>query len=243
MDSSTTLGDAIRDLVHANRILAHEGVVDAFGHVSIRHPHNPNRYLMSRSRSPELVSADDVMEFTLAGEAVGGDARRPYGERFIHGAAYERRADVHAVIHNHSYDVVPFSVIGGGKLRPMAHIGAAIGSPTVPCWDIRTKFGDTDMLVTNMEQGRDLAAALGAGRVALMRAHGCVVAGANVREAVLTAIHLQINARLQLQAMQLGEPQYLTPGEIEKCSAIQLSPLALDRAWEYWLARAGCQLH
>lgn len=231
----------IQDLVHANRILAHEGVVDAFGHVSVRHLHNPGHYLLARSRSPELVEADDIMEFTLLGEPLGGDTRRPYGERFIHGASYERRPEVHAVIHNHAYDVVPYSVIGGGKLRPMVHVAACIGSTDIPVWDIRTRFGDTNMLVVNMEQGRDLAASLQGGRVSLMRGHGCLVVGRNVREAVMTAIYLQVNARLQSQAMQLGQPEFLTPGEIEQCGAIQFSPLSIDRAWEYWLDRAGCK--
>lgn len=231
-----TPGD-LRDLVIANRILANEGVVDAFGHVSIRSPDNPARYFMSRSRAPELVTADDLMEFTLEGDAVDLQGRTPYGERMIHGAAYEARPDVHAVIHNHSLELIPFGVTGA-PLRPIMHTCAPVGSD-VPTWDMRERFGEGDHLVVTMEQGRDLIRCLGHRRVALMKRHGCVVTGKNVREAVMTAVYLQINARLVLQALQLGKPDYLTPAEVEACTARQFSPLGLDRAWEYWSVRAG----
>ena len=229
--------DILRELVIANRILAREGVVDAFGHVSLRHPDNPERYLQSCSRAPELITADDIMEFTLDGDAVDLRDRLPYGERMIHGAVYEQRPDVNAVIHNHSYQLIPFGVTDT-PIRPVLHICAAIGSD-IPNWDIRDKFGETDHLVVNMEQGRDLAACLGDRPVSLMKRHGCVVAGRNLREAVMIAIGLQLNALLQLQSLQLGTPDYLTPTEIEKCSARLASPLGLDRAWEYWCVRAG----
>lgn len=231
--------DRMRDLVFANRILAHEGVVDAFGHVSMRHPDDPERYFLSRSRAPELITADDIMEFTLDGEAIDGRDRRPYGERPIHGAIYEMRADVSSVVHNHALELIPFGVTDT-KLRPIVHVGAPIGAD-IPTWDIRDEFGDTDHLVVTMEQGRDLASRLGGGRVALMRGHGGVVAGATVREAVLTAVYLRINARLQLMSMPLGAPNFLTPKEVELCTERQFSPLAIDRAWEYWCARAGCE--
>ncbi|MCZ7565908.1 MAG: class II aldolase/adducin family protein [Burkholderiales bacterium] len=239
MSTTADLAATIRELVHANRILAHEGVVDAFGHVSVRHPHDPQRYLLACSRSPAIVTAADIMEFTLEGEAVDARGRRPYAERPIHGAVYEMRPDVNAVVHNHAYEVVPFSVSGAATLRAITHVSAVIGA-TVPVWDIRDKFGDTNLLVVTMAQGRDLAATLGGGRVALMRGHGCVVAGGTVRAAVNTAIYLRVNAMLQQQAMQLGDPQFLSSGEIERCVELQLSALALDRAWEYWSARAGC---
>ena len=225
------------DLIIANRILANEGVVDAFGHVSIRSPDNPARYFMSRSRAPELVTFDDLMEFTLDGEAIDLQGRTPYGERMIHGAVYEARPEVHAVIHNHAYEIIPFGVTGI-PLRPIMHTCGSIGSD-IPTWDIRDKFGEGDHLVVTMDQGRDLVRCLGDRRVALMKRHGCVVTGKNVREAVTTAIYLQINARLLLQSLQLGTPDYLTPLEVDKCTARQLSPLGLDRAWEYWSVRAG----
>src|SRR5262245_56707279 len=199
----------LHDLVVANRILANEGVVDAFGHVSIRNPENPNRYFQSRSRAPELVTADDLMEFNLAGETLDLQGRTPYRERMIHGAIYEARPEIGAVIHNHAYEVISFGVTGV-PLRPIMHACGVIGSD-IPAWDIRDKFGETNHLVVNMDQGRDLARCLGDRRVALMKRHGCVVAGRTLREAVATAIYLQVNARLLLQSLQLGKPDYLAP--------------------------------
>jgi HCOMODA/2-hydroxy-3-carboxy-muconic semialdehyde decarboxylase len=227
----------LRDLVIANRILANQGVVDAFGHVSIRNPDNPARYFMARSRAPELITVGDLMEFTLDGKAIDQQGRTPYAERMIHGAVYEARPEVNAVIHNHAYEVIPFGVTGV-PLRPIMHACGSIGSD-IPTWDIRDKFGEGDHLVVTMDQGRDLVRCLGNRSVALMKRHGCVVAGRNVREAVATAVYLQVNARLLLQSLQLGKPDYLTPLEVEKCTARLFSPLGLDRAWEYWCVRAG----
>ena len=229
----------LRDLVIANRILAQEGVVDAFGHVSIRHPDNPGRYFLSRSRSPELVTLGDLMEFTLEGDPVEQQDRAMYAERPIHGGLYESRPDVHAVVHNHSLAVIPFGVTDT-PLRPLLHLAAIIGVQ-VPVWDIRDRFGDTNMLVTTMEQGRDLARTVGNGRVALMRGHGCVVAGASVKQAVMASIYLQVNATLLSESLRLGDVKYLSPGEVEKMSETQLRPLSGDRAWEYWKTRAGCE--
>lgn len=230
--------DFLRDLAIANRILAHEGVVDAFGHVSIRHPERPERYFMARSRSPELVTIADLMEFELDGTPVDPQGRTPYSERFIHGAIYEKRKDVQSVIHNHSHEVIPYGITPI-KLRPVLHVGAAIGDG-VPVWDIRRNFGETNMLVVNMEQGRDLAATLGANRVALMRGHGCAVAGKTLREAVFTAIYLQVNAKLQSEAMKLsGEVQYLSAGELAKTKEMLSQEIGLQRAWEYWTMRAN----
>ena len=231
------INELIRDLIAANRILAREGVVDAFGHVSVRHPDNPERYFMSCSRSPELVTADDIMEFTLDGEPVDARDRKPYGERPIHGALFEMRPDVQSVVHNHAHELIPFGVTGV-PIRAIMHVCGPIGAD-IPTWDIRDNFGETDHLVLTMEQGRDLAGCVGDGKVALMRGHGGVVNGGNVREAVMTAVYLQVNAKLQMQALQLGEPKFLTPTEIEACTARQFHPLSIDRAWEYWVARAG----
>jgi ribulose-5-phosphate 4-epimerase/fuculose-1-phosphate aldolase len=231
------LNQFLRDLALANRILAHEGVVDAFGHVSIRHPERADRYFMSRSRSPELVTVEDLMEFELDGAPVHAKGRTPYAERFIHGAIYETRKDVHSVIHSHSREVIPYGITPV-KLRAVAHVGAAIGEE-VPVWDIRKKFGDTNMLVVNMEQGRDLAATLGPNRVALMRGHGCAVAGRTLREAVFTAIYTQVNASLQSEAMKMSEQvQYLSAGEVKLLKEMLSQPIGLDRAWEYWTTRA-----
>ena len=168
-------------------------MVDAYGHVTVRHPDNPGRYLMSCSRAPELVTLDDIMEFTLDGEPVDDSGRVPYAERFIHGAIYEKRPDVNSVVHNHSHAVIPFGVTGV-KLRPIVHVGASIGAE-VPVWDIRDKFGETNLLVVNMEQGRDLADCLGGNRVALMRGHGCAVAGGSHQQSTMTSVYLQVAGR------------------------------------------------
>jgi ribulose-5-phosphate 4-epimerase/fuculose-1-phosphate aldolase len=226
-----------RRLVAANRVLAHENVVDAFGHVSIRDPRNRMRYVLARSRSPELVEHGDLMEFALDGAPVDARGRTPYGERMIHGAIYEARADAQAVVHNHSYAVLPFTV-GQRRLEPLIHMAAVIGAQ-VPVWDIRDEFGDTDMLVRSMEQGRSLAKALGNHTCVLMRGHGAVIAARNVKEAVMIAFYLQVNAQVQLQALGLGEPTPLSEAEIALAAQTQFSPLALDRAWEYFCARAG----
>lgn len=227
----------LQDLVTANRILAREGVVDAFGHASIRHPQRPGQYLLSQSRAPELVDAADLMEYTLEGEPLDQQDRPMYAERPIHGAIYEARPDVQAVIHNHSPATLPFSVTAA-PLRPIFHLAAIIGE-RLPVWDIRHHFGDTSLLVTTMEQGRDLAACLGPGRAALMRGHGCVIAAAGLKEAVMAAIYLQVNAQLLLAALPLGNVTYLSLGEVAQMSQSQLRPTSLNRAWEYWAARAG----
>ncbi len=231
------LVNAMRDIVVANRIMAREGVVDAFGHVSMRHPDNPDHYLMSCSRSPELVTLDDIMEFTLDGEPIDDRGRQGYAERHIHGAIFEKRPEVTSVVHNHSHDVIPFTVTST-PLRPVAHVGAAIGG-TLPVWDIRDRFGDTNLLVVNMEQGHDLADCLGDNNVVLMRGHGCAVSGRSVHESVMTSVYLQVNAKLQFNAMQFGEVTYLSPGEIEQCHATFMNEMSVTRAWQYFRNRAG----
>jgi ribulose-5-phosphate 4-epimerase/fuculose-1-phosphate aldolase len=224
-------------LIAANRILANEGVVDAFGHVSIRASEARNRFVMSRSRSPALVEETDLMRFDLEGDALDGDTRRPYGERMIHAAVYAARSDVGAVIHHHAYPVLPFSITAE-PLRPVIHTAAVIGAE-IPVWDIRQDFGDTDLLVRDMEKGRSLARALGPNTCLLMRGHGAVVVGQTVRHAVMTAVYLQVNAEVLLASDGIGESTVLSAREIELAAATQFSPLALDRAWEYFCRRAG----
>ena len=231
----SNIDNIMKDLVIANRILANENVVDAYGHVSIRHPDNPQRYLLSRSRAPERVETGDIMEFTLEGEPVDARGRKPYLERFIHGATYEKRPDVMAVIHNHSPGVIPFGVTGR-KLKPIMHMCGTIGHE-VPIWDQRKKFGDTDLLVTNMAMGRDLVKTLGKGRTALMRGHGCVVAGPELRQTVYTAVYLELNAKLQMQAEAMGKVKFLSKGEVNKVIATT-TPTNVNRAWENWCRRA-----
>jgi ribulose-5-phosphate 4-epimerase/fuculose-1-phosphate aldolase len=226
----------VADLVAANRILSVEHVVDAFGHISVRHPRDPKRFLLSRARAPECIEADDIMEFTLEGEPVDGRGRQPYLERFIHGAVYEARPDIHSVVHTHSHNVIPFGVTGT-KLHPVMHSCAAIGHE-VPVWDIADKFGDTNMLVANMAMGRDLAASLGPGAAALMRGHGCVAAARGIREAVSLAVYLDVNAELQMQAAALGKIKFLSKGEIDTINGRRPN-VGVERAWEYWCLRAG----
>ncbi|MDH3232807.1 MAG: class II aldolase/adducin family protein [Alphaproteobacteria bacterium] len=232
------LDQTLLNLAVANRILEREGVVDAFGHASVRHPDNPDRYILSQSRSPGIVSRADLMEFTLDNEPVDRRDRPVYVERPIHGGIYESRPDVMSVIHNHSFSVIPFGVTGV-PLRQIVHVAGGIGGE-VPVWDIRKKFGDTNLLVTTREQGLDLAAALGGGNVALMRGHGCVVAAESLERAVLLAIYLEANARILLNALQLGgDVVALSPGEIEQTTAMTAMPLVAARTWDYWRARAN----
>jgi HCOMODA/2-hydroxy-3-carboxy-muconic semialdehyde decarboxylase len=226
----------LEELVTANRILAREGVVDAFGHVSIRHPERADRYLLSRARAPECIEAGDLIEFTLAGDPVDAAGRKPYAERHIHGAIYERRPEVRAVVHHHSPAVIPFGVTGTA-LKPIMHMCASIGAE-VPVWDSRTAFGDTNLLVTTMEMARDLAAALAHRPAALMRGHGAVVAGASLREVVFNAIYLQLNAELQMRATALGSVMFLSAGEVDAILSTRAS-FTFERAWEYWCRRAG----
>jgi HCOMODA/2-hydroxy-3-carboxy-muconic semialdehyde decarboxylase len=235
----TDLDRALADLVIANRILAHENVVDAYGHVSVRHPENPGRYLLARSVSPEMVERADIMEFELDGTPVGGDARQPYLERFIHGAVYEARPEVLAVVHAHAEDVLPFGITAE-RLRPVIHSGSFMGAE-VPVWDIRDRFGDTNLLVTNVAQGRDLAASLGANSVVLMRGHGFAAAARSLIEVVRMSVYVPRNARVQLAATQLGAVKPLSRGEIEARNA-GYKPHSPEtwRAWEYWARRAGC---
>jgi len=235
----TDLERALADVVIANRILAHEGIVDAYGHVSVRHPRDPKRYLLARSLSPEMVQQADIMEFDLDGTPAGGDSRQPYLERFIHGAVYEARPEVAAVVHAHAEDVLPFGITST-PLRPVIHSGSFMGAE-VPVWDIRDRFGDTNLLVTNMPQGRDLAARLAGNNVALMRGHGFVAAARSLIEVVRMSVYVPRNARVQMAAMRLGEVKPLSRGEIDARNA-GYKPHSPEtwRAWEYWATRAGC---
>ncbi len=230
---------AIRDLVVANRILGKEDVVDAYGHVSIRHPTDPERYFLSCSRSPELVERTDIVEFHLDGTPVEPQDRALYIERFIHGATYEARPDMNAVVHSHAEDVLPFG-IAPTPLQPVIHSGAFIGRE-VPVWDIADNFGDTNLLVVDMEQGRDLARVLGGeARVVLMRGHGFAAAAPTLLDVVRLSVYLPKNARVQMKAAQLGGFKPLSHGEIDKRLEIRPGAPESYRAWEYWAHRAGC---
>lgn len=232
----TDLSQVLEDLVIANHILAHENVVDGYGHVSIRHPDRQDRFFISCSRAPELVAREDIVELGLDCKPVETESRPLYLEVPIHGAVYQARPDVMAVIHNHAHEVIPYST-SKIRLRPIIHSAGVIGSD-IPVWDIRERFGDTDMLVRNMDQGRDLAARLAQNRVVLMRGHGCVVATQSLKSAVQTAIYLMVNAKIQTDAMKFGENVFLTDGEIAEILSRQV-PAVIARIWDYWARRSA----
>jgi ribulose-5-phosphate 4-epimerase/fuculose-1-phosphate aldolase len=234
------LDTLLNDLVIANRILAHEQVVDAYGHVSVRHPERPDRFFLARSLAPELVTHDDILEFTLDGAPVKEEMRALYLERFIHSGILEARPDVTAVVHAHAEDTLPFGIASATPLRPVIHSGSFLGAH-VPIWDIADKFGDTNLLVANVEQGRDLAKCLGASNVALMRGHGFAAAARSLIEVVRMAVFLPRNARALFKAAQLGgQIKYLSQGEIDARNR-GYGPYAPEtwRAWEYWANKAG----
>jgi HCOMODA/2-hydroxy-3-carboxy-muconic semialdehyde decarboxylase len=231
----------INDLVIANRILANENVVDAYGHVSFRNPANPNTFFMARSLAPELVTAGDIVELDLEGGSVRHETRPLYLERFIHGAIFEARPDVMSVVHAHAEDILPFGIADGTPLRPVIHSGSFIGA-TVPVWDISDRFGATNLLVANMEQGRDLATTLGDNNVALMRGHGFAAAARSLIEVVRMSVFLPRNARALSAALHLGgEIKYLSQGEIDARNR-GYKPYSPEtwRAWEYWANKCGC---
>ncbi len=231
----------INDLVIANRILANEDVVDAYGHVSMRNPKNPKTFFMARSLAPELVTADDIVELDLEGNPVRDESRHLYLERFIHGGILESRPDVMSVVHAHAEDVLPFGIANGTPLRPVIHSGSFIGA-TIPVWDIADRFGDTNLLVSNVEQGRDLAKTLGNNNVSLMRGHGFAAAARSLIEAVRMSVYLPRNARALSSALRLGgEIKSLTPGEIEARNK-GYKPYSPEtwRAWEYWATKCDC---
>src|SRR5256885_15456399 len=237
----SALDRVISDLVVANRILAREDVVDAYGHVSLRNPDNPNHFFLSRSVAPELVERGDIVELGLDGEPVRDEKRALYLERFIHAAIFEARPDIQAVVHAHAEDILPFGVAQATPLRPVIHSGSFIGA-NVPGWDIADKFGDTNLLVPNMEQGRDLPKCLGGSNVALMRGHGFASAGRSLIEVVRMSVYLPRNPRALLRAKQLGgEVKYLSQGEIDARNR-GYSPYSAEtwRAWGNLWDKAGC---
>lgn len=220
------------DLVAANRILAHHGVLDSFGHVSVRDPRDPNRYLQMQAIAPRDVAVSDLITFDLDSNAQNARGRPVYRERYIHGQIYQARPDVAAVIHSHSPTVIPFSVTEK-PLRAIFHNGHFLGQGT-PVWDIRNAVGENNnMLVLTNALGRSLAQALGGGSVVLMRGHGNAVAGPDLKTAVFRAIYTEVNARLQMQAVTLGGPvTFLNQYEAAKEQNV-------DRPWDTWKKQVG----
>ena len=228
----------IEDLVAAYRILAQHEVLDGFGHVSSRHNRSADRFIMSRSLAPELVTPFDLIEFDLDGNAVDARGRAPYSERFIHAEIYRARADVKVVVHAHTPSLIPYGVTGL-PLRPVFHMASFIGDG-VPVFDIRKTFGMTDMLVSDTAKGRALARTLGGKTCALMRGHGVVVVGPSIPIAVGRSIYLDVNARIQTQAMALGggKVTYLDPQESQKIMDAGENR-GYERAWELWKSKAS----
>lgn len=221
----------IDDLVVANHILVNEGVLDGFGHISVRDDKNPEGFLIARSMAPALVMAEDILACDLEGNVLDTQGRRTYVERFIHSEIYRARPDVMSVVHSHSPGVIPFGVTSA-RLRPICHMSGFLGAVT-PVFEIRHSGGEsTDLLVRNQALGRALADVLGGSAVALMRGHGSVTVGFSIQQAVFRAIYTESSARLQAQAMALGEVNFLTDAEAAATSA--MNDEHLDRPWQMW---------
>jgi ribulose-5-phosphate 4-epimerase/fuculose-1-phosphate aldolase len=222
-------------LVLANRILYRHGIVDGFGHVSVRHDQSSKHFLLASNMAPALVRRDDILTFDLDGVALDARGRRIYLERFIHAEMYRARADVQAVVHSHSLGVIPLGVTRQ-TLRPVYHMCGFLGEGAAS-FEIRDVAGDTDMLISNAMLGVALATALGTRSVVLMRGHGSTVVGSSIEQAVYRAVYAEVNARLQIQATQLGDVTFLSPQEAAKAAGMNDSQL--PRAWELWMREIG----
>ena len=226
----------IEELVVANQILFDQGVVDAFGHISVRHDKRPDRFLLARNMAPGQVTADDIVEFTLDGEAVNANGRKVYLERFIHGEVLRKRPDVMAVVHSHSHAIVPLSVVKGVRLQAIFHMAGFVGQGA-PVFEIRDAGGDgTDLLISSPQLGAALANHFDGHEIVLMRGHGSTVVGGSIRQAVYRAVYAELNARYQLQAMPLGEVTYLTAAESAAC--IRNVEGQIQRPWDLWVEQA-----
>jgi len=228
------LDPILDDLVAANRILAGLHVLDGFGHVSVRHPDRADRFLISRSLAPELVTREDIQVMDLDSNVQDGDTRTPYLERFIHGKIYARRPDVVSVVHSHAATIVPFAA-SSVPLRPIYHMSSFLAAGA-PVFEIREKFGMTDMLIRNNAQGAALAEKLGDNSAVLMRGHGYCTVGGSIPEAVFRAYYAQLNADLQQRAVALGGTvTYLEDEEARRYDETNRS--VIGRPWGLWKAK------
>src|SRR6204780_3450606 len=226
------IAELLHELIVSTRIMANEKVLDAFGHVSVRHPGDPKRYFIPRHRAPELAEISDIVELNLDSEPIKPTDSRLYSERVIHGEIYKARPEVNAVVHHHAHAVLPYA-ISGREMVPVFHLGAVIGQ--VPFWDQRDEFGDTNMLVIKPEEGASLARALGPHWMVLMRRHGATVAGTSLRNLTFRSVFGSDNCKLLSQAMAHGHVDSLSPGEITLTAAYQERPPSTNRAWDYWV--------
>jgi ribulose-5-phosphate 4-epimerase/fuculose-1-phosphate aldolase len=232
----------IADLAAASRILAAHGVVDAFGHVSQRNPQAPDRYFMSRSLAPALVTPDDILEYDLDSNPLNANGRASFLERFIHGEIYKARSDIQSVVHNHSPSVIPFGLVNV-PMQAMFHNAAFIAAG-VPVFDIREKFGATDMLVGNPEKGVALAAVMGAKDVVLMRAHGSVACGSTLQSAVFRAVYTEVNARIQHWTTALKGGGSIAALNVEEGRlADAINETAGRRAWDLWRSKVRAEMN
>jgi ribulose-5-phosphate 4-epimerase/fuculose-1-phosphate aldolase len=226
----------LQDLVAAYRILAAQGVIDAYGHVSLRSPRNPQRYYLARSIAPELVKVEDLIEYDLDSRPIDDGGRESMRERFIHGEIFKTRPEVMAVVHNHSPSVVPFSVTGV-PMRALFHMASFVADG-LPNFEIRDVQPGSDLLVKDPALGQALAKTLGSKPAALMRGHGSVVVGENLPRAVGRSIYLELSARLQMQALLLAGPggkiTYMDAAEVKASDPVQ----NYARAWPMWRAKA-----
>ena len=237
--TKTVTHTRLRELVLANHILALEGVLDAYGHVSVRNPNDPDTFLMSRSRSPEIVDEGDILVHDLQGNVEGVAGRELYRERFIHAAIFAARPDVNAVIHSHADDVLPFG-ISTLPFQAVFHGASQIGADPAPVWDIRTEFGDTNLLVENMDQGTSLSRALHDRTIVLMRGHGFAAGGATLLNLLKMVTAIPRNARVILDVLHAGGiPVPLSAGEVAIRDATDMTTPAAQRQWEFWSRRLG----
>ncbi|TBL73337.1 class II aldolase/adducin family protein [Paenibacillus thalictri] len=232
MSGADMLSSTIEKLVLANQILSNEGILDAFGHVSARNPDNPEQFLLSRAVAPSLVTEDGVMLHDFDGDVLD-KAYAPYAERILHARIYKARPDVQAICHNHAAPLLPFTVTGV-ELKPIMHM-AGMFYDGIPVYD--EGEAASGMLIVSASEADRVARALGGKRGLLMRGHGAVVVGSTVEEVVMSSVYLAANAEVQYRAMQMGTPKFISPEEGQAAMEKNFRPIALGRAWSYWVDR------
>lgn len=237
MEGPNIRATLIDDLVHANHVLVDHGILDAFGHVSVRAANTVDRFLLARNMAPALVTKDDILEFDFEANAIGSTGIRVYLERFIHSEIYRRRSDISAIVHSHAPSIIPFTVARDVRLCPVCHMSGFITSST-PVFEIRNYCGDeSDLLIRNRGLGAKLADVLGEEPLILMRGHGMTAVGSSIPQVVFRSIYAEVNARIQGEAMRLGALTYLTDAEARAADLANNGQI--DRAWGVWKSQVG----